>query len=289
MKPLIATLFISLSLAGCSKGNKLDVGPEGPLNTNMDEVKEMNAGGLVRMAQSLERSGDYGSAAQFYMDALSRDANILEAHLGMARLYEQAGDMGVAATYYQNVLVLDPNHLQAVLGAARNLINQERAIDAREVIEGYLAETQPTAALLNQLGVALDLGVNHAGAQAAYREGLAMVAPGDDWHVILLNNLALSLSLGDHFSEAILLLNPHIGDMRLGTQGISQAQSSFRQNLALVYALSGKPESAYEVARSALGEELASYNRAFYEAIPRLNDYQQARAVFLGVLPDDAG
>ena len=289
MKLIAIVMLGALAVSGCGRGNKLNIGPVGPLDSNMDEVKEMNSGGLVRMAQSLEQSGDYGSAAQFYRDALNRDPNILEAHLGMAGLYERAGDMGRAAAYYQNVLVLDPGHLPAVLGAARNLINQQRALDARAVIEGYLAENQPTAALLNQLGVAMDLSVNHAGAGTAYREGLAMVAPGDNWHVILLNNLALSLSLGEHFSEAILLLNPHIGDMRLGTQGISKAQSSFRQNLALVYALSGKPESAYEVARSALGEDLATHNRSFYTAIPNLNDYERARAVFLGVLPDDAG
>ena len=130
MKSLIAILLISLALAGCGKGNKLNIGPVGPLDSNMDEVKEMNSEGLVRMAQSLEQSGDYGNAAQFYRDALNRDPNILEAHLGMARLYERAGDMGRAAVYYQNVLVLDPAHLPAALGAARNLINQQRALDA---------------------------------------------------------------------------------------------------------------------------------------------------------------
>jgi len=286
MKIFFLVLLSALALSGCGRGNKLDIGPQGPLNSNMDEVKEMNAEGLVRMAQTLEQSGDYASAAQFYLDALNRNPNTLDAHLGLAGLFEKAGDVSRAASYYQNVLALDGNHYQAAIGAARNLINMGRAIDASNLIGKFLTINPPTASLLNQLGVARDLGADHPGAQAAYRNGLGLVAAGDDLHGILLSNLALSLSLGGDYSQAILLLNPHIGDMRMGADGISRAQSSFRQNLALVYALSGKPESAVEVAASALGPETAEYNRAFYEAIPTLNSYEQARAVFLGILPD---
>ena len=285
MRVFIFLILGLLAISGCSK-NKLNIGPEGPLNTNMNDVREIDAEGLVRMAETLDRSGDFKTSGQLYLKALARDPNYLEAHLGLAKLLENNGNYNEAATYYQNVLVLDPNNLAGVIGAAGSLISQERAIDARQVIERYLTVNPPTATLMNYLGVAKDLGADQPGAQTAYRQGLALVNPGNDLHVLLLNNLALSLSLGGSYSEAIMLLNPHLGDMRLGAEGISSAQSSFRQNLALVYALSGNLESAVDVATSALGRELGNYNRGFYQAIPNLNDYEQARAVFLGVLPD---
>jgi len=286
MKTLFLVLTFALALSGCGR-NKLDIGPQGPLNSNMNEVKEMNAEGLVRMAQNLEQSGDYASAMQFYLDALNRDPNMLAAHLGLARLLEAIGNSARAANYYANALKLDPASHEAAMGAARNLINASRPIDATSVINEYMQENPATPGLLNQFGVALDLTANHRGAQEAYRTGLAQVAAGDGLQVILLSNLALSLGLSGSYSEAVLLLNPHIGDMRTGASGITRAQSLLRQNLALVYALSGKPDSAVEVAASALGMETAEYNRAFYEVIPSLDGYEQARAVFFGTLPDN--
>jgi len=227
MKTLFLVLTFALALSGCGR-NKLDIGPQGPLNSNMNEVKEMNAEGLVRMAQNLEQSGDYASAMQFYLDALNRDPNMLAAHLGLARLLEAIGNSARAANYYANALKLDPASHEAAMGAARNLINASRPIDATSVINEYMQENPATPGLLNQFGVALDLTANHRGAQEAYRTGLAQVAAGDGLQVILLSNLALSLGLSGSYSEAVLLLNPHIGDMRTGASGITRAADSSR-------------------------------------------------------------
>ncbi|HXV73899.1 MAG TPA: hypothetical protein VD713_04140, partial [Sphingomonadales bacterium] len=117
--------------------------------------------------------------------------------------------------------------------------------------------------------------------------GLAMAQPGSTINTTLLGNLALSLGLTGETSEAVLLLNPFIGDMSRGRAGLTQAQSSLRQNLALVYALSGNINSAVEVAKSALSAEDAEYNRTFYQAIAALKGRARAKAVFMGKLPEN--
>lgn len=289
MKTIVVIFIAALMVAGCGKRSHLNIPETGPLNTDMNEVQSLDAAGFVRMAGRLEQIGDYVGAGQFYLDAENLQPGLIAVKLGLARVYEALGDTAQATYYFNLALGLDPENLEAVRGSARNLLRAELPVDAQLVVETYLSDNPASPGLLNFLGVARDLQGNHAGAQAVYRDGLALTSPGGDSFTILMNNLALSLALGNSFSEAVLLLNPYIGDMRLGLDGMNAAQSSFRQNLALVYALSGKPESAYEVAKSALPEDQAAFNRTFYEIIPTLSASDRTRAVFLGVLPDDAG
>lgn len=285
-----AVILLSLLLAsGCSKGNKLNLTETSALNTDMNEVRELTPEGFLTMAQNLERQGDFITASQFYSEAISDDPNLLEAHLGLARIAVGVGEIEIALLHYGHILVLDPGNLAAVRYTTPKFIESERLADAQKILDRYLSSHPPTPELFNYLGVIQDLKANHTAAQAAYRQGLQMVNAGDNLHVILLSNQALSLALSNKFSQAVFLLNPHIGDMRLGRDGMTEDQSSFRQNLALVYALSGKAESAFDVAKSTLPADQAEFNRTFYETIPSLSSYQRARAVFLGVLPDSGG
>ena len=96
----------------------------------------------------------------------------------------------------------------------------------------------------------------------------------------LVNNLALSLAISDQYSAAVLLLNPYVGDMRQGLINMTPHQSRYRQNLAIVYAISGQVEAAVDVAKSALSEADAEFNRNFYETIPTLSGHQRTRAVW---------
>ncbi len=156
---------------------------------------------------------------------------------------------------------------------------------ALAALNRYLQDNPPTPELLNYKGIAHDLASDFDAAELAYRQGLAMTQPGERWHGTILGNLALSLGLEGNTSEAILLLNPFIGDMRMARENLSPYQSGLRQNLALVYALAGNPESAVEVAKSALSEEQAEYNRTFYMAISALTGIERVKAVLLGELP----
>ena len=283
---LLSAAFLSITvlLSACNKQPKLNLERSGQLPA--PETKELDAEGLVRMAQRMETSGDLTNAMNFYADALIRDGSLVDAHLGMARVMTALGDPAQALTYYGHAARLSPNDAGIARHYALALIGEDRADEAATVIDGYLAGNTGTGDLYNILGVARDLQSQHDTAQAAYREGLALVTVPDRQHVNLLNNLALSLAISDKYSEAVLLLNPYIGDMRLGPDAMTEHQSLYRQNLALVYAISGQTESAVDVAKSALSEQQAEFNRRFYETIPTLSGSERTRAVFLRELPD---
>lgn len=283
-KSVLLAVAVALGVAGCSK-NKLNI-PEQSLGTNLNEVQELNAEGLTRVGKRMEDEGDYISAANFYTDALKRDSGFIGARLGMARILEATGQTAQAAFNFGKALEITPDNVEALEGYARTKILSEVPEDAILALTGYLEEHEGTPVLFNYLGVAYDLESRHSAAENAYRRGLQLVQPVDDpLQPLLIGNLALSMALGGNYSEAIFLLNPYVGDMRLGPKSATEDESSLRQNLALVYALSGNPDAAVEVAKSALSEEEAEFNRTFYEAVAALVGYDRAKAVFLGQLP----
>jgi Flp pilus assembly protein TadD len=277
----------ALFLAGCGNKNQLNLGTSAA-SQNKPELRSIDEGGMLRMGQRLEEAGDYANALQFYNDAAQRDPDNPEPWLGMGRVFAAGGAPAQALQAFGAAYDIAPNNPEAARRYARALLGQERAADALTVLANYLAGNPADAEFFNLLGIASDLTLQPAAAEKAYRDGLALTSEGAPWFDALSGNLALSLAATDRVSEALVILNPKIGDMRLGTQGITPAQSQYRQNLALVYALSGNPESAMEVARSALKPEDAERNRSFYQALPALRGYDRVRAVFLGKLPAPA-
>lgn len=286
-KNLFTVLFwiiFSLALGACGNKQKLNIPPTAPPDALQPD---MTPEGLVRMAQNLEAAGDFNSAGTFYSNAIAADNTLIEAHLGLGRIFGRLGEAGLAAASYRNAFELDNNNYPALRGYLGGLLPNNGQGLALEAIDKYLVGNSPTAELLNYQGLAYDLDSQFDLAEAAFRQGLLLTTPGEQMHGTLLGNLALSMGLAGKTSAAILLLNPYVGDMRTGFEGLSPYRSSIRQNLALVYALSGNPESAVEVAKSALSAEDAEFNRTFYEAIANLTGQEQVKAVFLGELPFD--
>lgn len=276
--------LLMLGVAACGNKSNLNI-PETPPADALQP--DMTPEGLVRMGLRLEAAGDLNSAGNFYADALTQDNTLVEAHLGLGRIFSQIGEDNLAAASFGNAFDLDHDNYPAMKGYVQGLLANGGQSLALVVIDQYLAGNSPTAELLNYKGLAHDLSGEFGPAEAALRQGLLLTTPGQRMHSTLLGNLALSMGLSGKTSAAILLLNPYVGDMRGGLEGLSSYQSSIRQNLALVYALSGNPESAVEVAKSALSAEDAEFNRTFYEAIATLSGPARVKAVFLGELPPD--
>jgi len=276
---LVALLFIS----ACSNKAKLNV----PENASQHPVStDLTPEGLVRMGQRMEAAGDYNGAGGFYADALGKDRKLIQAHLGLGRVLEAMGQDSLAIVSYGNAFDLDQNNQEALRGYVRGLLANDGENLALDALNKHLQTNQPTPELLNFKGISLDLFGDFGAAENAFRQGLNLTQPGDVWNGRLLGNLALSLGLAGDTSEAILILNPYIGDMRMGREGLTPYQSQLRQNLALIYALSGNPDSAVEVAKSALSEQDAEYNRGFYQAVATLAGRDRVRAVLLGKLPE---
>lgn len=277
-------IILSLGLSACGNKNKLNIPPTPPVDALQAEFTPEK---LLRLGQRLEAAGDLNSAGNFYTDAIAADNTLVEAHLGLGRIFSQIGQNNLAAASYGIAFELDQDNYQALKGYLLGLLDNDGQGVALDAIERYLEGNSPSAELLNFKGLAHDLNGELVPAEAAFRQGLLLTTPGERLHGTLLGNLALSLGLSGRTSAAILLLNPFVGDLRKGLEGLSSYRSSLRQNLALVYALAGNPESAVEVAKSALSPEDAEFNRTFYEAVAKLFGPAQVKAVFLGILPPD--
>lgn len=285
-KFLLALLFAGFLVAACGNKSNLNI-PENPPPGALQP--DLSAEAFVRMGQKVEAAGDFNSAGGFYGDALRLDSTLIDAHLGLARVYGQLGDPRRSALAYGNAWSLAPENTDILRRYLQGLLPNDGEVLALRAIDTYLASYKPTPEILNFKGVAHDLNGEPGAAEEAYRQGLALAQPGSAITTTLLGNLALSLGLKGETSEAVLLLNPFIGDMSQGRAGLTQAQSGLRQNLALVYALSGNIDSAVEVAKTALSLADAEYNRGFYEAIAGLQGRARAKAVFMGELPENLG
>lgn len=269
---ILSTLIIfSLSCVAADKQKK--------------ELRDFDDMALLRMGQRLETAGDYVSALQFYKEAAERMPNTAEPWLGMGHVYSKGGAPLLATQAFGEAFSRDPNNGQAASNYARGLLSQEKIADALSILKQYMRSNEGDAELYNLIGIANDLSLDANAAESAYREGLKRTKPNSSWFDVLTSNLALSLAVNDRVSEAGALLEPLSGELRASKKELTAAQLQHRQNLALIYALSGKPALALELIKVTLSEAELEKNKIFYARLPSLSGYDRARAIFLGKLP----
>ncbi len=249
--------------------------PRGELRTDISEIDDAAA---LRMARRFENAGDLGSALNMYRRAVQMAPENTAALLGVARIYGQAGAQEEAARYHRRILQLEPANSGAAAAIAEAHIFKGEARQAITFINQFLLAAPGTPGLYNTLGIAHDLEGAHGDAQLAYAEGLNM-APDDS---AITSNLALSFAVIGDYQTSIALLERVLGDAAKSDEA---ERSIARQNLALVYALSGQLEAAEDIARTVLSEQEVQINRTFYARLPGLDSREKAQAVFLGSLP----
>ncbi|MCH8861846.1 MAG: SPOR domain-containing protein [Proteobacteria bacterium] len=249
--------------------------PPGQLRTDVSKIDDAMA---VRMAQRFESAGDMGSALNMYRRAVLVAPENTTALHGMARIFALAGAQEEAARYYSRILQLQPRDSRAAVNVAENHIFKGDARQAISFINEFMVSASGTSALFNVLGIAHDLNGAHGDAQLAYAAGLDL-APND---AAITSNLALSFAVREDYQTALALLERVLGD---SSRSDEEGRSIARQNLALVYALSGQLETALEIAGAVLSAEEVAINRTFYARLPGLDSKAKAKAVFLGSLP----
>lgn len=269
---------LPILLTACANPNSMPAplaAPRGEIRTDVSEIDDAMA---LRMAKRFEDAGDFGSALNMYRRAVLISPNNTTALNGMARIYAQAGAQEEAARYYSRILQLEPKNSKAAARVAENHIFKGEAREAISFINQFLLSAPGTVDLYNALGIAHDLDGSHGDAQQAYSRGLGL-APNDS---AITSNLALSFAVREEYQTALALLERVLGDSAGNDQ---EGRSIARQNLALVYALSGQLDTAVEIASAVLSEEEVAINRIFYARLPALSSKDKARAVFLGSLP----
>lgn len=212
------------------------------------------AAALLRVAAATRAAGDYASAINVLKRAhkLAPDDTDIAIELGESlaavRAYDEAREMMVAA------IKLQPRETRALRGLANALVALSEPALAITRYHEALA-IRPEAATYNGLAVALDILNDGAGAEEAYRSGLAL----DPHNPSLIGNLALSLALQGRHKDAIDLV---AAELRAG-----RSTARLRQNLALVYGLAGRTDDARALLRIDLDPVSVRNNIAYYEML----------------------
>jgi Flp pilus assembly protein TadD len=223
---------------------------------------------FMRLASDTRRAGDLVSAAQFYARAHEMEPTRIEPLLDLAQVYAQAGAPADAAKAYEEALRIDDKNSDALRGLANLQLQAGDPTSAVTNLRLALAQ-QPDWRAQNSLGVADDMLGDRAGAQAAYRAGLAL-SPGN---LQLVNNLGLSLVLGGDFAQGLPILEQASKD--------PAATPRMRLNLALAYGLAGEPDKAAQIAKADLDAAKVEQNLGYYEFL-RLLHNRNAIAAMLG-------
>jgi tetratricopeptide (TPR) repeat protein len=118
--------------------------------------------------------------------------------LALGTNYENHGNLTAAAKAYQDVLALGP-HPEAAHRLALVSLKQGEPERALELLKSCVSATPGDQELLTDLGYALYLGGDLAGAEEWTRRGLAL----DGRHPRALTNLGLILACTDRVEEAL--------------------------------------------------------------------------------------
>jgi len=226
---------------------------------------------LLRVADATRANGDLPTAAGMYRRAAELRPDLAEPHLRLGQTLNDLNAWNEAVPVLRQALTLDAGNADARRGLGNAFLSMGQPDLALPQFETALRTATKDARLHGSLGVAHDLLGDHAAAQAAYRAGLALTPDSTG----LANNLGLSLALAGDFPAAVEVLRP------LGNSG-----ARARQNLALVYGLSGDATQAARVARIDLDESAVRSNLAYYETLRAMGGRQRLAAIRArGVLP----
>lgn len=179
-------------------------------------------------------------------------------------------DIDAAIGFFSRAAELAPDnpHAKAGLGAA--FVRSENPYDALLLFEEAERAGALPATLAGDRGFAHDLVGDNAGAQAFYREALAL---GPDAEVR--RRLALSLAITGQLDEAEETLLPLLKEGDL---------AAFRMR-AFVLAIHGRTKEAMKIVESVMPEQLADEIGPYLRYMPRLTPAQQVAAASFGHFP----
>lgn len=223
---------------------------------------------VMRVASSYEQAGQYASALELYLRAIGRYPGAASPKVAAGRLYSMAGEWGAASRLLESAMDIRPDtkSIQLELAQAYMLSGN---IELSRALLNQIPDTEKLA--VNKkilLGQGYDLEGNADQAQAYYFQALDL----DPRSTEVLTNISLSLALNQHFEDAVEMLQPNLSR--------PSTRDAARENLALIYALSGQPKAALALARASLSDEDLGNNLKYYESLPLLDYTDRVRAIF---------
>lgn len=217
---------------------------------------DMPVGNFFRTAATRSQDiFDYRSAAKYYQNLYNRDADDMQALLGLVRNLRYVGSAGQSLALLDEAMPRHPDIFALRAEFAKALVASGLAEEAVDVLTGLLEEVPDDWELLSALGIAYDLNNDPGQAERAYLAALEVTPENTS----VINNLALSLALSGKIDEGIAILEETTAG-RFSTPHI-------RQNLALMYAMKGDIQSARRLAEQDLPKDVVENNIVYYERL----------------------
>ena len=265
-----AMTVATLSLLGACSSTGVDrIMPMAPGSVAEDASEAKAAKGLrlIRMAESAERSGDYGTALGLYQQLASRNPESDAVFYGLGNILLKTGEPRGSADAFAKILQRKPGDRIASIGYARAMMTLGRPEAAAAHIEPLFEKHPDDLRILNLLAVIRDLQADHDGAMALYRRGLFQ----DPESVMLRNNMALSAALSGNYEGGVELMKPVV-------EGLQSTRQT-RQNYALILGLGGDFAEAERISRIDLDSAATANNLAYFAALRAMEPSQIRSAV----------
>ncbi len=239
----IGCLLLVLLLVGCASPSD-----------DEKQAQAIDKSTFLRLADRAYAGRDIVLAASMYQKAIAEDPNLIPARIGFAKTLADMGNIPAAIEAYNDLLKLKPDDIAAKRNLAMLYLGDFKAEQAEKLLIDALNQ-KPDSKLFNSLGVAYDIMGRPDNAKQAYYSGLSIGAADQN----ILANLGLSLALN--------------GDVKKGAQIMQKAVNSpesnpvYRQNLALIYILSGQRDLAEKMLRLDLNDTEVTKIVAFYDRV----------------------
>ena len=241
-----------LALAGCGPAQEqTGVAPD-PASAPVATANAKDAAVSLRLARAARAAGDVTGAIQLYRSAAESGPEFAQAFVELGDTLAGTGMLDDAIETYGRVEPASPAGTAALLGLVRAYYELGDAARALEFADKALAQAPREARVQLDRGAVLDTLRRHGEAQEAYRAVLKAMPR----HVAARNNLALSLAFTGKYDEALAIMVP-LARSTAATQRI-------RENLALIYGLSGDRERSASLARMDLDEAAVAGNQEFF-------------------------
>ena len=276
LRQVSSGLFLSIALvsfAGCAAGTS----DTGVLDSGRGLQSELSAGAVLRLAEGMERQGDYGSAMNLYQRAMGYsmrskeqgDKALMDAAMaGYIRMGLRTGLLDQIEENYAGWFEVGQGNEKVIAAYVEALLRADRVRESGEVLEKHMTGGLESADLWNLKGVIADLALQHGDARNHYDRALTM-APQKPMAIVM--NMALSYALTGDFETARGLVDQ------------AQAAPSLTANRASIEALAGNIEAATALMRPQLSVRELRSNTAFYQLLQDMTPQERARAVLLGI------
>lgn len=256
------SLLVALFLISCAS----------PQNdaSNIENLSEDSQNQLLRVAESMKKAGDFGTAIKFYNDIVYLDPQNPQANIGLAQCLVEVKKYSEASEILNRFLLEQPHNTQARIELGKVYIAGHNPKMALQEFTRIPLDDQQSTSAQNGIGVCNDFLGQHQKAQNSYNKALEKTPN----HHGILSNLGLSYILDGKYEKGIEILEPLAKRF--------QATPRDRQNLALAYGLSGNISKAAQIFRLDLDDKDVRTNIAYIHSLQSAPHASKIAAVYPG-------